>query len=257
MSTAQAHSAPMTTSTHATTACTACTAAVSAANKVGHSRGYDLLRCPSCASVVVTPWPTIDELIAYYQSYSGTTDYRKKAKRKVQRATRRLKKAAARAPGKRLLDVGCNYGFTVKAGIDLGLTARGIDIDATAVASSVENYGPHFECIAVQDYAARGETADMVYTAEVVEHVPDPNSFIEAIAKILVPNGVLYLTTPDAGHFTVPKDFSTWHNVMPPEHITYFTRKGIAQLLAKHGLKVEKFFFSFKDGMRLLARKQG
>ena len=60
-----------------------------------------------------------------------------------------------------------------------------------------------------------------------------------------------------AGHFTVPRDFSTWHNVMPPEHITYFTRKGIKHLLGRHGLKVEKFFFTLKDGMRLLARKQG
>lgn len=241
----------------ALTACKACEATIGVERKIGHARGYDLLRCPSCATVVVNPWPTDAQLMEFYQSYKGTSDYRKKAVRKVQRATRRLKKVAARAPGKRLLDVGCNYGFTVKAGLNLGLDARGIDIDATAVNTSIETFGPHYECIAVQDYAARGESADMVYTAEVVEHVPNPDSFIAAIAKILVPNGVLYLTTPDAGHFTVPKDFATWHNVMPPEHITYFTRKGIAQLLNKHGLKVEKFFFSFKDGMRLIARKQG
>ncbi len=242
-------------STTPVTACKACGNAINTGNQIGHARGYDLLRCPACATVVVNPWPTVAELMAFYQSYKGTSDYRKKAKRKVQRATRRLRKVASRAPGKRLLDVGCNYGFTVKAGLDLGLDARGIDIDATAVAASVETFGQHFECVAVQDYAARGETADMIYTAEVVEHVPDPDSFIAAIAKILVPNGVLYLTTPDAGHFTVPKNFATWHHVMPPEHITYFTRKGIAQLLAKHGLKVEKFFFTFKDGMRLIARK--
>ncbi len=238
-----------------TTPCKACTMPIPSDAKVGHSNGYDLMRCPACASVVVAPWPTVEDLIAFYQSYKGTTDYRKKSVRKIQRASRRLKKISPRAPGKRLLDVGCNYGFTVKAGLDLGFDAHGIDIDATAVQASREAFGAHYECIAVQDYAARGDTADIVYTSEVIEHVPDPDSFIAAIARILVPNGVLYLTTPDAGHFTVPKDFANWHNVMPPEHITYFTRKGMAQLLGTHGLKVEKFFFSFKSGMRLIARK--
>ncbi len=239
------------------TACKACATPLAADRKIGHARGHDLLRCPDCATVVVDPWPTVEQLVDFYQSYEGSTDYRKKAVRKGQRATRRLKKVAARAPGKRLLDVGCNYGFTVKAGMNIGLDARGIDIDAAAVNASIETFGPHFECVAVQDYAARGESADMIYTAEVVEHVSDPDGFIAAIAMILVPNGALYLTTPDAGHFTVPRDFSTWHNVMPPEHITYFTRKGIKHLLGRHGLKVEKFFFTLKDGMRLLARKQG
>ena len=91
-----------------TPACKACATPVDATAAIGQSRGYDLLRCPTCASVVVNPWPTVDELMAFYQSYAGTTDYRKKAVRKIQRARRRLKKVAARAPGQRLLDVGCN-----------------------------------------------------------------------------------------------------------------------------------------------------
>lgn len=236
--------------------CKACGVPLSTRNEAGVANGYGLLRCPSCGTVTVDPWPTVEELIAFYQSYKGTTDYRKKADKKIARAKARLRKVAKRAPGKRLLDVGCNYGFTVKAGLDLGLDARGIDIDATAVAASIETFGPHYETVSVQDYAARGEKADMIYTAEVVEHVPDPDSFIGAIAKILNPNGVLYLTTPDSGHFSVPKDLTTWHNVMPPEHICLFTRKGMVHLLEKHGLKVEKFFFAFKDGMRLIARKK-
>lgn len=237
--------------------CKACSAVIAADRKIGEKNGYALMRCAGCGTVVVDPWPTLDQLIDFYQSYKGTTDYRKKQVRKIQRAERRLRKVARYAPGKRLLDVGSNYGFTVKAGMNLGLAAHGIDIDATAVAASIESFGPYYETIAVQDYAvAHPASADMVYTAEVVEHVHDPDSFIAAIAAVLAPNGVLYLTTPDSGHFRVPKDFASWHNVMPPEHITLFTRKGMKTLLGRHGLEVEKFFFAFKDGMRLIARKK-
>lgn len=239
-----------------TPACKACSASLSGVVSLGSKNGYELLRCPACATVIVDPWPTIEELMHFYQSYEGTTDYKKKKDKKIARAKRRIARLAPQAPGKKFLDVGCNYGFTVQAARDLGLDAHGIDIDATAVAASREIFGKAFyETISVQDYAARGGKADMIYTSEVIEHVPDPDSFVAAIAKILNPGGLLFLTTPDAGHFRVPRDFITWGDVMPPEHITYFTRKGLQILFEKHGLRVMNFAFNFKPGIRALAVK--
>ncbi len=237
--------------------CRACAAPlIPSVHSVGAKNGYALLRCPACASVTVNPWPTVEELIAFYQSYKGTTDYTKKKDKKIERASRRLKRLMPQAPGKRFLDVGCNYGFTVKAAKDLGLEAHGIDIDATAVAASQDMFGKDlYETVAVQDYAARGGKADLVYTSEVIEHVPDPDSFMGAISKILNKDGVLFLTTPDAGHFCVPGDFAKWNDVMPPEHITYFTKKGLTALCEKHSLKVKSFGFNFKPGIRLTAVK--
>jgi SAM-dependent methyltransferase len=236
--------------------CKACHANLSAAKSRGQKNGYNLLACTACGTVTVDPFPTIEQLIAFYQGYKGTTDYKAKRDSKIKRATRRIKKLKKLTNGRRFLDIGCNYGFTVKAAQDLGLEAFGIDMDDTAVNGSREMFGPkNFETISVQDYARRGAKADIVYTSEVIEHVPDPDGFVQAIADILPKGGVLYLTTPDGGHWNLPKDFTQWKDVMPPEHITYFTRKGMRGLLEKHGLRPEKFFFSLKPGMRLIARK--
>lgn len=237
--------------------CKACHALLAANMSIGDKNGYALLRCPSCASVTVDPWPAAGELHKLYQSYKGTTDYQKKQDKKIARARRRLARLVPQAPGKKFLDVGCNYGFTVEAARDLDLDAFGIDIDATAVHASKEMFGHgYYEAVAVQDYAASGRRADIVYTSEVVEHVHDPDSFIGAIAKILTPGGILFLTTPDAGHFMVPKDFKGWKEVMPPEHIAYFTKAGLKTLCEKHGLRVKKFAFTFKPGIRLTAVKE-
>lgn len=236
--------------------CKACRADLSTAKSRGHKNGYDLLACPACETVTVNPFPTVEQLIAFYQSYKGTVDYRKKADRKIRRARRRLRRLMTKTAGRKLLDIGCNYGFTVKAGLDLGLEAFGIDIDGTAVAASQESFGSDkFRVVPVEDYAREGHQYDMIYTSEVIEHVPDPDGFVEAIAKLLAPGGIAYITTPENGHWRIPADFTQWDAVMPPEHITYFTRKGMKKLLENHGLKVEKFFFSLKPGMRLMARK--
>lgn len=239
-----------------TTHCKACQNALQPSDSVGEKNNFTLLRCTACKTVSVSPWPTVAELIAFYQSYVGTTDYKKKKDRKIARAKRRIERLITLASGKKFLDVGCNYGFTVKAALDLGLDGYGIDIDATAVAASQEMFGAkHYQAISVQDYAHSGAKADIIYTSEVIEHVPDPDSFVAAIAQILNKDGVLFLTTPDAGHFRVPRNFTTWGDVMPPEHITYFTKAGLTALLEKHGLRVKSFGFNFKPGIRLTAVK--
>lgn len=236
--------------------CKACRTPLDSTQSRGEKNGFKLLSCPSCATVTVSPFPTLDDLQKFYQSYQGSTDYQSKQDKKIARARKRIKKFMALAPGKRFLDVGCNYGFTVAAALSLGLDAFGIDIDGTAVEASRKNFGTgNFESIAVESYAASGRKADMIYTSEVIEHVHNPDSFVGALAGILNKGGVLYLTTPDGGHFRVPRDFTQWYAVTPPEHIVYFTRKGIRLLLEKHGFRIRKFLFALKPGIQLIAEK--
>ena len=236
--------------------CKACHTALNPAQSLGSKSGYDLLPCPECKTVTVNPFPTVEQLIAFYQSYQGSTDYQSKKDKKIRRAKRRIQRMIPLAPGKKFLDVGCNYGFTIAAALGLGLDAHGIDVDRTAVAASQDMFGKeHYTAISVEDYAAQGHKADMVYTSEVIEHVPVPDSFVKAISQILNKGGILYLTTPDGGHFRLPKDFTKWEAVMPPEHIIYFTRKGIRHLLEKHGFKIRKFAFTLKPGMQVWAEK--
>lgn len=222
----------------------------------GQKGKYSFLECGDCGTVQVFPWPSLAELSAFYADYGKDTHYAKKKDRKISRAKNRIKRFYKKAPGKKLLDVGCNFGFSVKAALDLGLDAYGIDIDPPAIAIANQSFGEgRFESITVEDYATRGEKADMIYTSEVAEHVPDPDSYVRAMSKILNTGGYLFLTTPDASHWAVPKVFTQWKEVKPPEHITYYSRKGLKTLLARHGLDVVKFYFSFKPGMKVLARK--
>lgn len=236
--------------------CKACQTPLSPKESLGQKNGYDTLPCSSCGTVTVHPFPSVETLMDFYQSYKGSTDYRAKRDKKIRRAKSRLIRLMPMAPGKTFLDVGCNYGFTVAAALGLGLDAHGIDIDGTAVAAAKNAYGTdRFTVASIQNFAKGDKKFDIAYTSEVIEHVPDPDAFIGSISKVLNKGGVLYLTTPDRGHFAVPRDFTKWKEVRPPEHIVFFTRKGLRQLLEKHGFKVEKFFFSLKPGMRLIARK--
>lgn len=237
--------------------CRACHATISIAHSRGEKDGYNLLSCQACGTVTADPFPTAEELTAFYQSYRGSKMYKPKEKKKIRRAERRIGRLLSLTRGRHLLDVGCNMGYAVKAGLNLGLEARGIDIDPDTLDKARAAYGDRFDCISVQDYAAQGHKADIIHTSEVIEHVPDPDGFTAALHKILSDDGILYLTTPDSGHWGVPRDFMSWDAVKPPFHITYFTRKGIRAILQRHGFEIIKFSFSLKPGLRVTARKAG
>ena len=96
---------------------------------------------------------------------------------------------------------------------------------------------------------------DAVYCSEVIEHVPESRSFVAAIAGLMRPGAVLYITTPDISHWRRPKDLISWDGFSPPSHCVYFNPANLARLLAAHDLAVFKRFVSWKPVIKLLARK--
>lgn len=226
-------------------------------SRIGEKDGYALLRCADCKTVVVDPYPTPEQLNAFYQNYGKSEQYMRKKDSKLRRSLKRAKRMLSeKPPGKKFLDVGCSVGFMTEAARMAGCESFGIDIDDTAVNIAREHFKDcKFETIDIAKLAERGDTFDMVYMSEVIEHVPDPDGFMAAVSKVMNKGALLYITAPDAGHFGVPREFTKWDMVVPPHHLTYLTRDGMKRLLTRHGITVEKFQIAFKPGMKAFARK--
>lgn len=135
--------------------------------------------------------PSVDELNRFYQEYKVTPDYTRKAARKVQRARRRIRRYAPLAPGPRFLDVGCNVGPAVEAAAELGLEAYGIDIDETNVTAAREMYPRgRYHAGPIESLPAEWGVFDMVYSSEVIEHLPDPHAYFEVLRSRTATNGL-------------------------------------------------------------------
>jgi len=107
-----------------------------------------------------------------------------------------------RAPlqGKTALDVGCGAGLLAEPLARLGACVTGVDASPDLVAVAQEHARARgFEI----DYRA-GELSelngqfDLITCMEVIEHVADPATFLEALAERLASNGLLILSTPNA-----------------------------------------------------------
>jgi 2-polyprenyl-6-hydroxyphenyl methylase/3-demethylubiquinone-9 3-methyltransferase len=146
--------------------------------------------------------------------------------------------------GKSALDVGCGAGLLAEPLARLG--AKVTAIDAAPELIKVARDHARRQGVEIDYRAAAVEDLDgqfdLVTSLEVVEHVADPQAFVEALAQRLAPGGLLIMSTPNRtewsklltitlaeGFGRIPKGTHDYDKFIPPEQMK--------QLLESAGLK--------------------
>ncbi|HFC29478.1 MAG TPA: bifunctional 2-polyprenyl-6-hydroxyphenol methylase/3-demethylubiquinol 3-O-methyltransferase UbiG [Oceanospirillales bacterium] len=102
---------------------------------------------------------------------------------------------------KKVLDVGCGGGVFSENMAAHGAHVTAIDLadEALEVAKLhlLESQLPiDYQKVSVEDFAKNhANSFDVIVCMEMLEHVPDPQSIVDACAKILKPGGFLFLST--------------------------------------------------------------
>ena len=200
--------------------------------------------------------PSQDVIDAYYARYWINTKNIRNDDLKIRRLKRIFTRFLRHSPGKDFLDIGCNTGFGVEAARRLGYRAAGVDVSAEAIEIARGLYPANrFFDGTSQAFAARGEQFDAILCREVIEHMPEVHSFMASLKSLMRVGGVLWLTTPDAGHFRVPSSFPTWKEVIPPEHISFFNRDSLQRLFREYDIEIAHKQWQWKPSLRVLARR--
>lgn len=225
----------------------------------GIKNNYNLTCCQNCNLIYVENMPTNEELFEFYQNYHKTAQYTAKLESKLRRARNRIKRLNKYTKGKRFIDVGCNAGFAVEAARTLGFDAQGVDVDDKTITLAKKFFpNAYYQTKSIQEIAKEGQKFDLIYCSEVIEHLSSLSDFVKALYEVLDKNGVLYLTTPDIGHYSLPgntQKLLQWDAIRPPEHLSYFSRQSLQHLFLQAGFNKLKFQFNFKPTLKLLAWK--
>ena len=103
--------------------------------------------------------------------------------------------------GKTVLDVGCGGGILSESMAEKGAQVTGIDLGEkslkVAVLHSLDSgVAVDYQLISVEELAEKSPASfDVVTCLEMLEHVPNPASVVQACAKLVKPGGQVFFST--------------------------------------------------------------
>lgn len=141
-----------------------------------------------------------------------------------------------KTPG-RLLEIGCGSGERLARFKELGWRAEGQDIDPKAVAHARERFGLEVHCGDVRALALPGDVFDAIVMNHVIEHMLDPVAVLKECHRLLKRDGVLVLTTPNAGSYGHDCFQSAWLGLDPPRHLHLFSQATLTVMAQRAGFQ--------------------
>ncbi|MFQ5994987.1 MAG: class I SAM-dependent methyltransferase [Acidiferrobacterales bacterium] len=229
---------------------------------------YDYLRCKSCGLIYVDKVERTENL---YRSYSGGSfkSFRRRVLAPIRRFshTRHFEESMGRGRqifefasshgndenGQRwFLDIGCNKGFLLAAGIERGWNVYGVEIVPELTMPFKNTYHRFRDQVFVGRFAdCRGnfepDTFSLITAIDVIEHLEDVIEDLKGVYEILRPGGTFVIQTPDTACERAAASGCDWGALKPLEHLHLFNSANLATLAHRVGFIDVQHFSPFEE----------
>lgn len=213
-------------------------------------KAFHIYRCDSCGTGFLNQPPHVQWLQSIYQ-YSGQALTQAVTLEEVlareaefpncKPDAERMSQQARQfdwSGNDRALDIGSGFGFYTQALRTLGY--RTVSINPGQYENEVFRHLNGDEPLPVMfEHYQAAEPFGVVMMSQVLEHLLEPERAIGKVAGLLSTGGVLACAVPNYASFLV-KLLGTKDNacLWVPEHVNYFTEKGLIALLERNGFRV-------------------
>lgn len=139
--------------------------------------------------------------------------------------------------GKVVLDIASGSGYGTKMLAEAAKFVYGVDVNEVAINYSKKNYGGKNIEYRVGDGEAiplEDNSVDVVVTFETIEHIQDYKKFLIEVDRVLKPDGLVLVSTPNDLEFAEGNHF----------HLHEFKYDELVRLLKKHFDNIDSYFQS-------------
>lgn len=218
-------------------------------------KGYGVVQCKNCGFVFVNEEiqkETLNQLYtetyfhnpAWYRldknNYFGYDDYigdKQNIRDKFEKVIKIIIKYTDNGP---LLDIGCGPGLFLELVQERGFTpVQGVDISSFAVEYCTNTLHLNVQKGDLLDFKFKSESFNLITMFDTLEHIQNPKAELMEIERILKPNGILAIITPNISALAARVVQSKWEEVQRlPEHLVFFSKKTLHSVLRQVGFEI-------------------
>ena len=210
--------------------------------------GNDVVRCTGCDLQFARFYPdidTADEEIYSLRYFKPAIENQDNRERIFTELLREVEVVVGRKG--RLLDVGAGEGTLLVAAVKRGWHAEGTDISSVMVRHIREKLELTAHRGVLEDVNLPERSFDAVVMNHVLEHVQNPRSTLEEVARLLADEGVARVEVPNLASLSSRgKTFQSrfklkknpWRHYDTAHHFWYFTPATLTGVLEASGLRV-------------------
>ena len=166
-------------------------------------------------------------------------------------------------PPAKVLELGCSHGSFVALMQQAGYDACGLEMSPWVVEFGKKTFEVPISVGPIEDQGIPTGSYDVIILMDVLEHLPNPNDTMAHCLKILKPDGLLLIQTPQ---FKEGINFSTLANtdddflkmLIPEEHIFLFSIQSVIKLFDQLGapqIRFEPAIFGHYDMFFVVGRE--
>jgi SAM-dependent methyltransferase len=217
---------------------------------------HQFVRCSQCGVERISPQPSNETLAKIY----GEHYYDAWGLRENEQIVANLKKRTFRyvlgkvgkptAPNEKLLDLGAATGFLLEIAEELGYQPFAVEYSEFGASAIAKKFGEGNvfcgELPSARFANARPGDFQVVTMCDFIEHVRDPKQTLQLAHRWMAPGGKLAITTPDAGAPSRKLLGEGWTHYKI-EHLFYFNKRNLEQLLQETGFRSVKFYPLWKS----------
>jgi 2-polyprenyl-3-methyl-5-hydroxy-6-metoxy-1,4-benzoquinol methylase len=217
-------------------------------------RKYQVLACSNCGYRWLNPPPTDAELSEIYSEEYFLDNGDEKVTEivnKLKRSTAELYLEQFEKDNKSvgdlsLLEIGCGMGDFLLAAQEKGFKVSGLEVTDHLVEFVNRRLG--FSGVQkgyIENVAYQKGSFDVVAFFDVIEHVRNPVEYMKRVNGLLKTSGKVFLATPALDSWSAKLLGNNWME-FKVEHLSYFNKKSITQLLEKTGFYNVRFYSNYK-----------
>lgn len=205
--------------------------------------GFSIFRCGNCGVLFVFPQPEKEVLQRLYTAdyFSRGGKYamdRGKDPVDVNRhnETRRIQLLTRLYPARgKLLDVGCATGGFLEVALSNGFDVSGVETSPFAAEWTRHRLNISVTTGVLTEAQLPENYYDCITFWDVLSNLPNPSETMVKAHHILKKDGLLVLSTGDTGSLWSKMTGKNWQLFTPPEHLFFYNRKSLENLLGRGG----------------------